>query len=497
MNLEPADYAGFNGSAVEAPPQDQSSVADSQLLFKMVDSNADGKLSSMEIVSHLSNMGVPGRDIEQLFEELDTNNDGVVSKQELIAGYSRFVDTVSKANKQNRESILDSQLLFNLADTNGDGLLSTEELSNHLSDLGVPAEELDRLLLSLDTNGDGQVTRQEFLSGYNSYYETLHTACFPEFALQTNTTGIELDHWLQQDIEPDWLLDLDNQADPNANCPGLLDIEVDWLTDRTAATPVKAEPNPNGEGNQELLLSGTQELLLSGAQELVMLSFDAMAVVAAGSQTVLSSNPAFLQMALTLGGNNMGRGISLLQQNFLKELSLEGGSEIHYSSGNLKLDGASKVLAINSAIKCTAPHQNCSSLCAQENCSLLWVLASRPGTPEKIEINEPHFADPDLKVMADPTVNKRKRPKAQQSEAPQAPEPQKMWQKYGERAVSSHGKHAQDTIMRAYYKCYSKDCPARLWVDCDRETGSRLKISATGAHNHYVTLCEPIAIAAP
>ena len=313
---------------------------------------------------------------------------------------------------------------------------------------------------------------------------------------------------------------------------------------------VKAEPNPNGEGDQELLLSSTQELLLSGAQELVMLSFDAMAVVAAGSQTVLSSNPAFLQMALTLGGNNMGRGISLLQQNFLKDLSLAGGTEIHYSSGNLKLDGANKVLAINSAIKCTAPHQNCSSPCAQENCSLLWVLASRPGTPEKIEINEPHFADPDLKVMvnalpllplllllllrlillllpllphplpsllvhycliccclcylcfcccrswclcagldgwlvgaqADPTVNKRKRPKAQQSEAPQAPEPQKMWQKYGERAVSSHGKHAQDTIMRAYYKCYSKDCPARLWVDCDRETGSRLKISATGAN---------------
>ena len=79
MNLEPADYAGLNGSAIEALPQDQSSIADSQLLFKMVDSNADGKLSSMEIVSHLSDMGVPGRDIEQLFEELDTNNDGVVS----------------------------------------------------------------------------------------------------------------------------------------------------------------------------------------------------------------------------------------------------------------------------------------------------------------------------------------------------------------------------------------------------------------------------------
>ena len=53
----------------------------------------------------------------------------------------------------------------------------------------------------------------------------------------TWAAGMEVDHWLQQDIEPDWLLDLDNQADPNANCPGLLDIEVDWLTDRTAATP--------------------------------------------------------------------------------------------------------------------------------------------------------------------------------------------------------------------------------------------------------------------
>ena len=73
MNLDPAEYAGLNGSAIEALPQDQSSVADSQLLFKMVDSNADGKLSAM------SDKGVPGRDIEQLFEQLDTNDDGVVS----------------------------------------------------------------------------------------------------------------------------------------------------------------------------------------------------------------------------------------------------------------------------------------------------------------------------------------------------------------------------------------------------------------------------------
>merc|ERR1719162_1451550 len=75
-----------------------------------------------------------------------------------------------------QQTLADAQLLFKICDTDSDGRLDANELNNHLSDMGVPSHDIDGLFYNLDANGDGQVTKQEFILGYNKYHETLHHA---------------------------------------------------------------------------------------------------------------------------------------------------------------------------------------------------------------------------------------------------------------------------------------------------------------------------------
>ena len=168
----------------------------------------------------------------------------------------------------------------------------------------------------------------------------------------------------------------------------------------------------------------------------------------------------------------------MLQQHFLRDLSLPTDAQIRYSSQELHIHGDTAVLMINSAIKCM-------SAASAPSRSLLWVLTARPGAAAELVINDPQLSDPQLRVMVDPMVNRRKRPKAKQGDqaAPVA-EAQKLWQKYGERAVNSHGKHSNDRIMRAYYRCYNRDCPARLTVDLCSKTGNQVDVGTSGQINH-------------
>ena len=57
---------------------DQQTLADAQLLFKLVDTDSDGRLDANELTNNLSDMGVPSHDIDGLFYNLDANGDGQV-----------------------------------------------------------------------------------------------------------------------------------------------------------------------------------------------------------------------------------------------------------------------------------------------------------------------------------------------------------------------------------------------------------------------------------
>lgn len=66
---------------------------------------------------------------------------------------------------------------------------------------------------------------------------------------------------------------------------------------------------------------------------------------------------------------------------------------------------------------------------------------------------------------------------------------QKLWKKYGEKLVqpgrNQQGNHGGRCVKRAYYRCFQKDCPARLSIDTDTSTKEVAQPELTGGdHTH-------------
>lgn len=52
--------------------------------------------------------------------------------------------------------------VFRLMDKNGDGRITTEELMEVIEELGAPGEDAREMMLTLDSNGDGSLSSDEF-----------------------------------------------------------------------------------------------------------------------------------------------------------------------------------------------------------------------------------------------------------------------------------------------------------------------------------------------
>ncbi|MET9431580.1 MULTISPECIES: EF-hand domain-containing protein [unclassified Streptomyces] len=94
--------------------------------------------------------------------EADSNGDGAVTEEEYTAAFATpdFVRVLDHA----------SEAEFNAADSDRDGALSVDELRRMLAAFGVPSPEIDNALRVLDADGDGRVSRQEYVRAWHQYY---------------------------------------------------------------------------------------------------------------------------------------------------------------------------------------------------------------------------------------------------------------------------------------------------------------------------------------
>jgi len=83
-------------------------------------------------------------DPSRIFDSADTNGDGVITREEFHAARER---------------------LFARLDRNGDGFIDKDDMSGRLARRQKAQERLAELVTQLDKDGDGRVSRSEFVDG--------------------------------------------------------------------------------------------------------------------------------------------------------------------------------------------------------------------------------------------------------------------------------------------------------------------------------------------
>ncbi|CAD5216436.1 unnamed protein product [Bursaphelenchus okinawaensis] len=134
------------GVSAQLPPSENA------IDFDSLDSNKDNQISFAEFSKWYSanKESKPEAELRRLFQNYDTDNDSHLHIQEFVP----LAYQLSRTPKKEVDN------LFSHLDTDKNGILTRAELKNSKENLGP--EIIEGLFLVADTNGDGQITHQEF-----------------------------------------------------------------------------------------------------------------------------------------------------------------------------------------------------------------------------------------------------------------------------------------------------------------------------------------------
>jgi len=93
-------------------------------------------------------------DPSRIFDSVDTNGDGIITREEFLAGRER---------------------LFARLDRNGDGYIDNQDMSGRLAGRQKAQDRLAELVTRLDKDGDGRVSKTEFVDGATPLFDRADT----------------------------------------------------------------------------------------------------------------------------------------------------------------------------------------------------------------------------------------------------------------------------------------------------------------------------------
>ncbi|GAU13158.1 hypothetical protein TSUD_179010 [Trifolium subterraneum] len=160
---------------IREPNTSSSSFVDMEMsnqfkqVFKLIDTNGDGKISTSELSELLSCLGykdsIAAKEAEGMVNVLDSNGDGFVDLEEfMVVMDDKEGKFGCETDKEQDEYLKDAFLVF---DTDKNGLISAKELKRVLINLGFDhcsMGECKLMIKRVDKNGDGFVDYEEFRS---------------------------------------------------------------------------------------------------------------------------------------------------------------------------------------------------------------------------------------------------------------------------------------------------------------------------------------------
>jgi Ca2+-binding EF-hand superfamily protein len=155
--------------------------------FERFDTNKDGVIDKSEIQAAR----------EGIFERMDANKDGFIDADEAKSAHSHFQHGKRHGRMANpEERVKRAEAMFDRLDANKDGSISREEYKVHVDNVRERAEKAQERhenrqskregrkaegkagkggLMRLDTNNDGRISKEEFLTGSAKWVERFDT----------------------------------------------------------------------------------------------------------------------------------------------------------------------------------------------------------------------------------------------------------------------------------------------------------------------------------
>jgi calcium-binding protein CML len=137
------------------------SAAELEDVFNKFDANGDGRISRSELSDLMKSLGgnVTEEEVGAMVSEADLDGDGYIDLSEFVA--LNTDQTVSSSRR-----LQDLKDAFNVFDRDGNGSISPSELHHVLTSLqeNCTIGDCHNMIKDVDSNGDGQVSFDEFMA---------------------------------------------------------------------------------------------------------------------------------------------------------------------------------------------------------------------------------------------------------------------------------------------------------------------------------------------
>ncbi|KAK8580278.1 hypothetical protein V6N13_143392 [Hibiscus sabdariffa] len=147
------------GSSLSAETETLSNVLSLVEAFRAFDSDNDGGINAAELGGILSSLGYNAseQDVRAMMREGDGNKDGLLSMEEFLEMNTKDMELGELANSL--------RTAFQAIEVEGDEALTATDLYEVMGNLGMDQlslEDCQTVVASMDADGDGAVTLEDF-----------------------------------------------------------------------------------------------------------------------------------------------------------------------------------------------------------------------------------------------------------------------------------------------------------------------------------------------